>query len=271
MSTPTVKPKAMIQDNTRCIGCRACMVACKSWNDRPEDHTDFFAGNGYQNPRDLDANNYTLITFNEVVTGEKPDWVFGRQLCMHCEQPACASACPTTAMFKTDLGPVVFDESRCIGCRACMQACPFIIPKYDYESFAPKIHKCTFCADRLEVGLEPACAKVCPTGAITFGDRDDMVVEAKRRIAEAPGTYIPEIYGLEEVGGTSVLHLSSVPFEQIGYITGLPKAPMPDLTHRWLRMTAPVFAVLYGVFGALNWIVRRRMRRERNEGEHSAG
>src|ERR1051326_451201 len=93
MSTSNVKPKAMIQDNTRCIGCRACMVACKSWNDRPADHTDFFAGDGYQNPRDLDANNYTLITFNEIVTGAQPDWVFGRQLCMHCEHPACASAC----------------------------------------------------------------------------------------------------------------------------------------------------------------------------------
>src|ERR1043166_537545 len=103
MNTSTVKPKAMIQDNTRCIGCRACMVACKSWNDRPEDKTDFFAGEGYQNPRDLDANNYTLITFNEIVNGPNPDWVFGRQLCMHCIQPACASACPTTAMFKTDL------------------------------------------------------------------------------------------------------------------------------------------------------------------------
>ena len=97
MSTPPVKPKAMIQDNTRCIGCRACMVACKSWNDRPADNTDFFASEGYQNPRDLDANNYTLITFNEIVTGSQPDWVFGRQLCMHCDQPACASACPTTA------------------------------------------------------------------------------------------------------------------------------------------------------------------------------
>src|SRR5436190_1997070 len=102
-------------------------------------------------------------------------------------------------MSMPDVKPkaMIQDNTRCIGCRACMQACPFIIPKYDYESFAPKIHKCTFCADRLEVGLEPACAKVCPTGAITFGDRDDMVVEAKRRIAEAPGTYIPEIYGLE--------------------------------------------------------------------------
>ena len=118
MSTSTIKPKAMIQDNTRCIGCRACMVACKSWNDQPEDKTDFFAGEGYQNPRDLDANNYNLITFNEIVTGAKPDWVFGRQLCMHCEHPACASACPTTALNKTAIGAVVFDEDRCIGCRA---------------------------------------------------------------------------------------------------------------------------------------------------------
>ena len=96
-------------------------------------------------------NNYTLITFHEIDTGATPDWVFGRQLCMHCDHPACASACPTTALTKTPLGPVVFNKSRCIGCRACMQACPFIIPKYDYEHFAPKIHKCTFCADRLGV------------------------------------------------------------------------------------------------------------------------
>ena len=259
-TTPSPKTKAMIQDNTRCIGCRACMVACKSWNNRPADQTEFFAGDGYQNPRDLDANNYTLITFNEITTGARPNWVFGRQLCMHCDHPACASACPTTALTKTALGPVVFNEARCIGCRACMQACPFLIPKYDYESRAPLIHKCTFCADRVEAGLKPACATVCPTGAISFGDRDDMVAEAKRRIATAPGTYIPEIYGLEEVGGTSVLHLSSVPFAQIGYITGLPKTAMPDLTHRWLRLTAPVFAVLYGVFAALTWITHRRAR-----------
>ncbi len=261
------KPKAMIQDNTRCIGCRACMVACKSWNDRPADHTEFFAGEGYQNPRDLDANNYTLITFNEITTGAKPDWVFGRQLCMHCDHPACASACPTTALTKSALGPVVFDAWRCIGCRACMQACPFVIPKYDYESRAPLIHKCTFCADRLEVGLKPACAMVCPTGAISFGDRDDMVAEAKRRIAMAPGTYIPEIYGLDEVGGTSVLHLSSVPFEQIGYITGLPKTPMPDLTHRWLRVTPGVFGVLYGVFAVLAGLVHWRNRGRKHESD----
>jgi formate dehydrogenase iron-sulfur subunit len=96
-----------------------------------------------------------------------------------------------------------------------------------------------------------------------------MIAEAKRRIATAPGTYIPEIYGLEEVGGTSVLHLSSVPFEQIGYITGLPKSPMPDLTHRWLRVTAPVFAFLYGLFAGVMWIVHRRARRQGHSGENT--
>lgn len=268
MTAPaSTSSKAMIQDNTRCIGCRACMVACKSWNDRPADTTDFFAGPGYQNPRDLDANNYTLITFNEITAGARPNWVFGRQLCMHCDHPACASACPTTALKKTALGPVAFDASRCIGCRACMQACPFLIPKYDYENRAPLIHKCTFCGDRLEVGLKPACATVCPTGAISFGDRDDMVTEAKRRIATSPGTYIPKIYGLDEVGGTSVLHLSSVPFEQIGYVTGLPKSPMPDLTHRWLRVTPHVFGLLYGLFAALTWMVHWRNRGREHDRE----
>jgi formate dehydrogenase iron-sulfur subunit len=160
---------------------------------------------------------------------------------------------------------VVFNSNRCIGCRACMQACPFLIPKYDYESRAPLIHKCTFCADRIEAGLKPACATVCPTGAISFGDKADMVVEAKRRIATAPGTYIPEIYGLEEVGGTSVLHLSSVPFAQLGYPTGLPKTPMPDLTHRWLRVTPHAFGLLYGLFAVLTWITHRRARRQGHE------
>src|ERR1044072_295772 len=201
--------KTMIQDNTRCIGCRACMVACKSWNERPADHTEFFAGAGYQNPRDLDANNYTLITFNEITTGARPNWVFGRQLCMHCDHPACASACPTTALSRTSLGPVVFNSTRFIGCGACMQACPFLIPKYDYESRAPLIHKCTFCADRIEAQLKPACATAGPTGAIGCGGGEERGAEPTRRIPPAPGTYIPEIYGLDEVGVVAELNVGA--------------------------------------------------------------
>ena len=251
--------KAMIQDNTRCIGCRACMVACKEWNGLGADDSDFFAGDGYQNPRDLDENNYTLITYREEPA--EAEWVFGRQLCMHCAHPACVSACPTGALQKLANGAVELEEWRCIGCRYCMQACPFVIPKFNYDSPFPKIHKCTFCSDRLAADLEPACAKVCPTHAIEFGDRDDMLAEAKRRIADAPGRYVPHVYGEKEVGGTNVFHLSSVSFEKLGYETGLPDEPLPDLTHKSMRFVPRIFFTLLAVFGSMAWIVRRRMQR----------
>jgi len=251
--------KAMIQDNTRCIGCRACMVACKEWNDLPADDTQFFAGAGYQNPRDLDENNYTIITFTENV--EHREWVFGRDLCMHCAEPACASACPTGALKKNqETGSVDLTDWRCIGCRYCMQACPFVIPKFNYDSVIPKIHKCTFCADRIEADLTPACAQVCPTHAISFGERNEMLAEAERRIAAAPGHYVPHIYGKEEVGGTNVFHLSAVPFERLGYPTGLPKEPLPDLTDKSLRFVPRIFVSLVALFSFLAWIIRRRMR-----------
>jgi formate dehydrogenase iron-sulfur subunit len=251
--------KAMIQDNTRCIGCRACMVACKEWNDLGADTSDFFAGDGYQNPRDLDENNYTLITYREEPADGQ--WVFGRQLCMHCASPACVSVCPTGALQKLAEGPVELTEWRCIGCRYCVQACPFIIPKVDYDTPFPKIHKCTMCSDRLAADLDPACAMVCPTHAIEFGDRDEMLAESKRRIADAPGRYVNHVYGEHEAGGTNVFHLSSVPFEKIGYETGLPNEPLPDLTHKSMRFVPRIFFTLLAVFGLTAWAVRRRMRR----------
>jgi formate dehydrogenase iron-sulfur subunit len=259
--------KAMIQDNTRCIGCRACMVACKEWNDLAADETDFFAGDGYQNPRDLDAKNYTLITFNEEPAQQ--EWVFGRQLCMHCTEPACVSVCPTAALQKTESGAVKFIEDRCIGCRYCVQACPFVIPKYDYESVAPKIHKCTMCEDRMEENLSPACATVCPTQAISFGDRDEMLTEAKQRIVDAPTRYVPHVYGEHEVGGTNVFHLSSVPFEQLGYETGLPNSPMPNLTHKVMRLVPSIFFSLLSTFGIMAWIVERRVKRMKAQATES--
>jgi formate dehydrogenase iron-sulfur subunit len=123
----------------------------------------------------------------------------------------------------------------------------------------PAIHKCTFCADRIKVGRDPACAQVCPTGAISFGDREDMVKEARSRIASAPGKYIPHIYGLDEVGGTSVLHLSSVPFEKLGYPSVPDKAP-PDRTVRVLHLTPRIFTTVWVTMAVIAMIVRRRFR-----------
>jgi formate dehydrogenase iron-sulfur subunit len=143
--------------------------------------------------------------------------VFVKRQCMHCVDPACVSACPVGALQKTDEGPVVYDCTRCIGCRYCMVACPFGVPKFEWGEPLPKIQKCTFCADRQAEGLEPACSAACPTGALTFGDRDALIAEAEARIEANPDLYVPHVYGRDEVGGTSWLYLSPVPFEELGF------------------------------------------------------
>ena len=180
-------------------------------------------GRGYQNPADLGPKTWKLITYNEVVARGRKEWAFGTRQCMHCNHPACAAACPVGALEKLDNGPVVYHKERCIGCRYCMLACPFEVPRFDYDSPNPYISKCTLCADRIEAGGMPACAKACPTEALTLGQRDDLIAEAHRRIANNPSEYHHGIYGLEEAGGTCVLHLASVPFEKLGYPTGIPE------------------------------------------------
>jgi formate dehydrogenase iron-sulfur subunit len=193
------------------------------WNDRKAEKTEFFSGPGYQNPADLSAETWKLITYNEVAVGGRIDWVFGTKQCMHCTHPACVAACPVRGLEKLSSGPVVYHAHRCIGCRYCMLACPFEVPRFEYDKASPFITKCTLCADRIEAGGVTACSKVCPTEAITFGDRDDVVREARRRISTNPSGYQHEVYGLEEAGGTCVLHLSNVPFDKLGYPMGIPK------------------------------------------------
>jgi formate dehydrogenase iron-sulfur subunit len=262
--------KALLQDGTRCIGCRACQVACKAWNDLPAESTRFFGGDGYQNPRDLGASTYTVVGYTETARADgAPDWVFARHVCMHCQEPACVSACPAAALRKLPTGPVVWDESHCIGCRYCQLACPFVVPKFGFSSLVPRISKCTMCADRLEAGRPPACAQACPTGAIAFGDRDTLVAEAEARIAAAPDRYVHHVYGKDEVGGTCVLHLSSVPFDRLGYPTNLPTEPMPHYT-RWVMDLIPGAVVGLGlVLGGVAAVVRRRMTlADAKEDEH---
>ena len=180
--------KAMLIDSTRCVGCRACQVACKQWNELEAEETTFFAGKGYQNPRDLSANSWTVITYNEVEVNNRFDWVFGKLQCFHCNVPACASACPVSALEKTEDGPVVYHADICLGCRYCQLACPFKVPRFEWDKIIPEITKCTMCGDRVAAGLEPACAKVCPTDAIVFGDRDELITEAESRIRNNPTT-----------------------------------------------------------------------------------
>jgi len=148
--------------------------------------------------------------------------------CHACEA-ACASACPVKALEKQPTGPITYDASKCMGCRYCMVACPFDVPRYEYEALAPRVRKCTFCAPRQAKGLPPACAEVCPSGALTFGKRHELMEEAKRRIYGQPGRYLHKVYGEREAGGTSFIYISDVPFEKFGLPAGVPEKAYPAL------------------------------------------
>ena len=235
--------KALLYDATVCIGCKQCEQACAEKNKLRYD--DAVAAE----PKQSD-HKYTVV----LTKGDK----FMRRLCMNCQEPACASVCPVGALRKTSAGPVTYDENKCMGCRYCMVACPFGVPKYEWGKVLPKVQKCTMCADRVAAGQATACAEICPTGATKFGERDDLIQEAQQRIRDNPGAYVNHIYGLTEVGGTSVLLLSSVPFEEFGYRADLSGAPLPILTYRVLSRI-PDFVPLGGMLlGGVWWITHRR-------------
>ncbi|MBD3167626.1 4Fe-4S dicluster domain-containing protein [bacterium] len=244
--------KAILLDFTECIGCGACEDACEREHNLPADP-----------PEDeLNHKNYTIVL--------KEKGQFYRRMCMHCLEPTCASVCPVTALEKTDLGAVIYHEDKCIGCRYCMMACPFQIPKYEWGKAVPVIRKCVMCFDRVKAGGETACAWVCPTGACRFGERDRLLALAHRRIEAFPNRYVDYVYGEEEVGGTGVLMLSGVPFEDLGFQMDLGYTPLPELT--WTVMSKIPNIVITGglLLGGISWIIHRRMDIERENLEQKA-
>jgi formate dehydrogenase iron-sulfur subunit len=235
--------KAILYDATLCIGCRLCEQACSEQNHLPYNET-------IAAEEKLSEHKLTAV----LTRGDK----FMRRLCMNCGDPTCVSVCPVGAFRKSAAGPVTYSADRCIGCRYCMLACPFQVPAYQWNKRLPIVKKCDMCADRVTAGRPTACAEVCPTGATKFGDRDALIAEAQQRLREKPGQYVNHIYGLQEVGGTSVLLLCSVPFEQFGYRGDLPHEPLPMLT--WGALShVPDIAVLGSVLlGGIWWITHRR-------------
>jgi len=212
MTGKAANRKGMLSDLTKCIGCGWCQQACDEWNQLAA------KSNCLENdPESLSANTWTVVQHQDMQQGGGSQRVYVKRQCMHCLKPACVSACPVGALQKLEEGPVTYDASRCIGCRYCMVACPFGVPKFEWEAALPKICKCSFCADRQEEGLAPACAAACPTGALLFGDRDALIVEARTRIQNEPERYENHIYGETEIGGTSWLYLSPVPFQDVGF------------------------------------------------------
>jgi formate dehydrogenase iron-sulfur subunit len=232
--------KGLLIDITRCIGCGACSEACKTANELPAEIED-----------GLTADTWTVVS-------ERGSENFVRDLCRHCVEPSCVSVCPVGALVKREDGPVLYNKDICLGCRYCMIGCPFRIPKFEWHSATPRIRKCVLCAPRLDRGLPPACAEACPTEATVFGDRDTLVAVARARLAANPERYHPHIYGLTEVGGTSVLFLSPVPFEELDFDTAVASFPLPDLTWRLLMHIPNVVLLGAGFLGASYWLFRRR-------------
>jgi formate dehydrogenase iron-sulfur subunit len=209
-------------------------VACKQSNDLAADRTGFRSIR--TNPPDLTARTLSLVEFHEASKpGTRVAWRFVKRQCMHCLEPACVSVCPVAALQKTAEGPVVYAANRCIGCRYCMTACPFNIPRYQWDSATPLVSKCVMCEERLAEGEQPACAKACLTGAVKFGQREALLTEAHQRIAAQPGRYVDHIYGEHEVGGTAMLYLADVAFAAIGFPAALPLYPLPGKT--WAVMS----------------------------------
>lgn len=255
--------KGMLVDIARCIGCRACQVACKRWNNNEGENTSL--SQEWTNPPNLSAKTWTLIKFVETGSDQDFKWHFISKRCFHCLEPACVAACPVGALLKTVEGPVLYDQDKCIGCRYCMIACPFHIPKFQWNEPRPLIRKCTFCADRIIEGLEPACIQACPTNALEFGEREELIAMAKSRISSNP-KYVKQIYGEHEVGGTSTLFVSDTPFENLGFDTNLVKIPIPSYTASSLEMVPYVIAGGAIILAGLSWYTKRREKIEREEG-----
>lgn len=206
--------KAIKFDSIRCIACHACQVACKRWWELKAESTTLSAAEGseWTNPPDLTPRTWVLVKFVGIGEGEDFKWRFVQERCMHCLNPTCRNVCPVNAITKYDEGPVVINVDVCIGCKYCVDECPFSIPRYD--PVTNKAYKCTLCPDRIREGLQPACVQACPTGALEFGEREEMLVLAQSKAKAINGF----VYGENENEGTSVFMITDVPPEQLGYL-----------------------------------------------------
>ncbi|OPY16578.1 MAG: Formate dehydrogenase, nitrate-inducible, iron-sulfur subunit [Syntrophus sp. PtaB.Bin075] len=269
--------KAKLIDVAKCTGCRGCQLACKQWNSQPARQTE--NSGSYQNPPDLQWNTWTLIRFKEIeaskpAKGEQPGdvkWLFRKDGCMHCTDAACVKVCPSGALHYTPYGSVDIDQSKCIGCKECVSACPFNIPRYDRGT--DKVYKCTLCTDRIAADMIPACAKACPTGAIKFGDRDAMLKIAAKRVEELKeqGHKDASVYGEKFVGGTHVMYV----LDEKPEVYDLPKNPsVPISVILWKDILKPLSllsagGVIAGSF--LHYIIHGPKLPDEDQGQEAKG
>ncbi|MDY6912333.1 MAG: 4Fe-4S dicluster domain-containing protein [Chloroflexota bacterium] len=260
--------EAILYDATKCTACRGCQVACKQWNELETEKTT--SKGTYENPPDLSPDTWLKIKFNEISRNGNGsiDWIFTRRACMHCTDAACVTICPSGALSHNALGFVQYDKDKCTGCGYCVEFCPFQVPRMKGSKITGigKMNKCLFCVDRVTNGLKPACVATCPTGALQFGERDELVAIGKRRVQKIKAIY-PQasLYGDKELGGLHVLYV--LPYSpEVHGLPASPKMPAAATAHdvvQWFGLGAAV-AVAAGL--GLNFMVARaRMIQEMGE------
>lgn len=253
-----VDRKAVLVDLTVCVGCRRCEWACKKANDLPSGELhDCDDQSVFADRRRPTSTQLTVINRWPSAADAAP--VHVKTQCMHCEHPACASACLVGAMRKTAQGPVVYDASRCIGCRYCMVACPFQFAAYEYEdALTPQVRKCQLCRERTQQGELPACVAICPVEALTFGRRDELIELAHERIRCNPDRYVDHVYGEHEAGGTSWLYLANRPFSELGFpsLDSTSPAELTELIQHGIFKGFAAPLMLFGLLGALGKLTR---------------
>jgi formate dehydrogenase beta subunit len=244
---------SMLYDTTRCVGCKSCVAACAEANQLAPDTS--LSEGLHQAPPDLNSFTKNIIKLYKPADGGR--WSYVKQQCMHCVDPTCVAGCSFFALTKNaDTGVVSWNGSKCMGCRYCEISCPFHVPKFQWSGMNPKIVKCEFCKDRLAVGNQPACTSVCPTHAVIFGTREELLKEAKARVQEHPGKYYGDrVYGEVEGGGTQVMYLSHVPFEKLG-LPELGTESIPSKYMKWQRKLYSFLVVPTVLYATMVGVIR---------------
>lgn len=255
----------MLVDTSICMGCKGCQAACKEWNDLPAVPTRNTGS--YQNPPDLSAKTWMTVKFIEYEVGSRLQWLFFPMHCMHCTEAPCVFVCPTGAMHQVEGNYVVVNTEWCIGCRYCVQACPYGVARFDSD--LGWVRKCTFCIDRVVNDLPPACAKTCPAGAIQFGDRDGLIAKARARVEELKRLGHPNanLYGETQLGGLNVLYILLQPPAVYG-LPEQPTSPTRAVALNWL--SGAIAAVVLPTF-PLWWVIKRRMDAEGEKASSAKG
>jgi Fe-S-cluster-containing dehydrogenase component len=256
-------------DSVLCIGCRKCEAGCNKVNELPQPNKPFDDLSVLDEKRRTSPEAFTVVNRYDHAKSTKGP-LFRKIQCNHCLEPACASACFVGAFTKTKEGPVIYDPSVCVGCRYCMVACPFEIPTYEYdEVLEPRIRKCTMCYPRIIEGKLPGCVEACPTEALTFGKREDLIKIARERIRNYPGKYEDHIYGEQEMGGTNWLYLSGAPFNEIGMREDLGISPAPELTAGALGSVPMIVGVWPVLLTGLYAVSKRKDKIAKEEKEQA--